>query len=196
MPPGNFKKDKYFQMKKYTLFIIAGTLLTISSCTKDTPIVPPVVTPPTTNVITISDGGNSAFDINPVCSFVNFMSLGTSMFTINMKINNSSTFNLSLTVYGDTTDVGSFTAYNSLKDAEDFSQFSNDGHGSAYNINSYIVDSAVVKVTSYQHSRPSYSDQVAGTFQLWLQPNNNTLAKHYKTITGTFNTTFGNTFYQ
>ena len=183
-------------MNKYTLFVIAGALLAISSCSQVSTVTPAAVTAPSTNVVTISDGGKSSFDINPVCSFINYMSLGTSTFTINMNSNNNTTFNLTLTVYGDTTDVGSLTEYSSLKDAEDYSQFSNDGHSGTYSVSDYIVDSAVVKVTSYKHSRTPYMDQIAGTFQLWLQPNKNTLAKSYKTVTGTFNTTTGNTLYQ
>ncbi len=177
-------------MNKYTLLLVAGILLSLFSCTKVSTVLPATPVPPSTNYITVTEGSSNVFDINPVCNITNLISTSnTSVLTINMQINNSSTFNMSLTVYGDTTDKGKFTAYNSLTDADAFSQFSNNGHGVAFNTYDYIIDSAVVTVSSLTVGPGVGTDAVTGAYQLWLQPNRNSLAKAYKTVSGTFNST-------
>ena len=182
-------------MKKFTLLFIAVGMLLLSSCTQDNPTKPAPVVPPTTNVITLSDGGVGLFDVYPSCSFVNLTSTTqTSMFIINMKIGISSTFNLTLTTYNtDTTDAGTFTEYNSLKDGDALMEFTNDGHGNPSKIYDYIVDSAVVTITNHTRNQVINSDYITGTYKLNLQPNTNSLAKTYKTVSGTFNTYIGNT---
>jgi hypothetical protein len=188
-------------MKRYNFIIIGLFLIALSSCTKTVSKKPTnsnSTVNPTTNFVSLTDAG-TFYDINPACTFLNIVSDGsnTSVLTLSVNAGSTGTFALNLTVYsGDTSGVGDFKEYNSLKDIESVTEFTTDGHGNTTNVYDYIVDTAIVTVTSHDRNQLPFRDIVTGTFELKLQPSSRLVTGRYKTVTGSFNTLYGTTVYQ
>ena len=189
-------------MKKH---IIAVSLLTLAACTKPSDSNNNngnnnngnnnTGTPPTTNVVTISDNG-TAYSINPQCVITKDTFANTSTLTLTVMVSTTNTFDMTLGVYqASAAGTGTYTIKTGLNLPEDFSEFTNDGHGNTNNVYDYQISSATVSVTTATPGTTYGTAQIAGTFTLTLQPSGG-LATSGKTISGTFNTTTGNIIYQ
>jgi hypothetical protein len=185
-------------MKKY---IIAVSLLILAACTKPSSSSNNngnngnTGTPPTTNVVIITDNG-TAYSINPGCKITKDTFTNTAILSISVMVSHTNTFEMTLGVWqASAAGTGTYNIKPSLTLANDFSQFTNDGYGNTSKVYDYSISGAIVNVTTATLGTTFNSSQIAGTFQLTLQPSGG-LATSDKTITGTFNTTTGNIIYQ
>lgn len=174
--------------------IIAVCLLSLISCKKNDPSPSNSNnqnnnTTPTTNIITINDGGKTYTTTFSGTNIVNRPSLGTA--SLAMQGTNGD-IDISVGVWGDPSDLGIFTNKRSSSLNNDLELYPN---GGANNGVEYNVDSSVVNVTSYAKGSTWGTDQVTGDITLYLSyletPTSTTLL--YKTVTGSFTTNKGGT---